>query len=151
MKTMIFILCCSLLLTLAACAPGMSGQSDLAQMSWQDCMRTLIVQRNHGDEYDPKENMEAEVEECGSYGDKHVAYVDCVDCVYFQAEWTESLGGYEFRHIQMEKLMVYRDGEAMILTLQEAYDAGWFTDAEMQQLHEDFKKLRPSEKNYENS
>lgn len=74
----------------------------------------------------------------GEYDGCHVAFIDGGPYDYRTVLTEDVIAGYTFTYNNSHKLDVYRDGE--ILTLAEAYEAGWLTEEAVAQLHADYNE-----------
>ena len=68
----------------------------------------------------------------GEYDGCHVAFVDTPDDVP-AVEREDEIAGFTFHYNNYQRLNVYKDGQ--ILTLTDAYAAGWLSDDAIAQLH----------------
>ncbi len=112
---------------------------NVSGLSWQDAMKTTVMWM-HGHDSRPLDTVK--IEEYGSYGDNHVAFVSC-DCFFTSAITEKEIGGFLFIYSSSQELTVYRDGVEYVLPLSAAWEAGWFTEEELSQLHAVYKDAKP--------
>ncbi len=146
-KTIVILLLLAMIYSLAACQsappviePDFSNQAE-AEKAMKEAL--LIKCDYYRSEHDP-EGLTADdltVRYYGAYGGKHVGFIDgtpgpCLDWV-----GVESYMDVPFLFWDMQRLMVWYEGE--IHSLEQASEMGLFTKAEMEAVGEYHKALNP--------
>ncbi|MBE6540879.1 MAG: hypothetical protein E7672_00305 [Ruminococcaceae bacterium] len=66
-----------------------------------------------------------------------VGMIDAFD--HIAVLWSEEVGGWEFRYIDGNRIIVLYEGE--FYTLSEAYEKGYLTDSDLSTIHEKFREM----------